>query len=273
MSIDALFPVAGEHAIQHAAFVIEWPAAFPLSKETLQAVTALHPEIRSVFPVVQEHKAVTINIDTNTPNAAPVPTFDELGGVHFIKPNPALGPAGVSRTIQINKHNIIVVIADYSRWDTVWGEVSAWLDMLLPFVLDGRPVSAMNLQYNDRFNWRGDPRRLDLSEVIRRDSKYVAPNIFEANNLWHSHHGFIEDRSAPIQHRLTDNINLNLTLENQQLGLQLFTSHRGELANAAWDFMSASEAVRTLMTDFHNRNKEILKNLFTEAVCNKINLA
>ncbi|WP_313818707.1 TIGR04255 family protein [Cupriavidus sp.] len=272
MPIDALFPVAGEHAIQNAAFVLEWPVQAPLSKANLEAAKAFHTELRNTFPVVQEHKAVTININADTPNVPSVPTFDDLGAVHFLKPDPALGPAGVSRTIQVNKHNLVVVIADYSRWDIVWAEVSSWLDMLLPIILDGRPISALNLQYNDRLNWRGDPRALVLSDVIRPDSKYVAPNIFEANNLWHSHHGFIEERATPLPHRLTDNINLNLVLENHQLGLQLFTSHRGELNNAVWDVTTARDVVHTLMMDFHDRNKLVLKGLFTEAVCNKINL-
>lgn len=273
MSIDALFPIAGNHAIQNAAFVIEWPPEAALSAANLQAVKALHGHFKDAFPVVQEHQSVTINFDAGQPNQEPVRTVDGLGAVHFIKPNPMLGPIAVTRAIQVSKTNAVIIIGDYSRWDTVWAAVSEWIEKLLPIILDGRPIAALNLQYNDRLNWRGDPNTFPLSEVLRRDSKYVPPNVFEVSPLWHSHHGYIEVRQQPIAHQLIDNINVNLVQENHQLALQIFTSHRGALTTPVWDIVAARDVLSALMRDFHERNKNVLKGLFTDEVCAKISLS
>jgi uncharacterized protein (TIGR04255 family) len=272
MSIDALFPVAGDHAIQNVAFVIEWPAESPLSSANLQAVKALHGALKDVFPVVQEHQTVTFNIDTANPNQPPVSSIDGIGAVHLMRPNPALGSAAIARSIQVSKSNAVIVIGDYTRWDAVWSEVSCWIEKLLPIILDGRPITAVNLQYNDRLTWRGDPATFDPTKILRNQSRFVPPNVFEVRDLWHSHHGYIETRQNPVPHRLIDNINVSLVMDNLQLALQVFTSHQGTLDTPVWNFDVANDCVSKLMNDLHDRNKSVLRELFTEEVCARINL-
>lgn len=271
MTIDALYPVSGDHAIQSVAFVLEWPT--PLSKQNLQSIRALAESFKPWFPVMQEHKSVTIAFGMQGGSEQIVqPQLDELAGIHFLQPNAALGPTGMTRALQVNKDNLAVIINDYTRWDEVWQSVSDWLSRLMPFLLDGRPLTAAVLQYNDVLEWRGDPAKLVLTEVIRHDSVYLSPSIFAAKFLWHSHLGYMEDRDIPLKHRLTDNVNVSLQEINKTRAVTLFTSHHAVFDEGIWEPTTASTVLHDLMVNLHNRNKEIVRGILTAEVCTKIHL-
>ncbi|ARU23079.1 MFS transporter [Ralstonia solanacearum] len=270
MSIAALFPVQGNHAIQQAAFVVEWPT--PLTDATLQSIVSLHTQLKDVFPILQTPRQVQIAFGAHGGVDLPVTTSDALGGVHFVRPDPQAGPAGVVRAMQISRENLVVLINNYTRWDTVWQEVSSWLALVLPFVLDGRPITGATLQYIDKFSWRSDPTSLPLAEIFSHDTCYLPKNAFEAKGLWHAHHGFISHFKEPFEYDCVDNVNINLLPEAASLALQIVTSHKGTLKNPVWDVTEARAAISTLMDGFHARNKEILRDLFTKAVREKIGL-
>jgi len=271
MPIEALFPVAGNHAVQQAAFVIEWPT--PLADSVLMNIAAVHQQLEGSFPVIQKPQTVSITFGPEAASAGPTTNVDGMGGVHFLKPDPHGGPMGIERAIQVSKQNLVVLINKYTRWDSVWPEVSGWLNLLTPFILDGQPITGATLQYSDKLLWRGDPSKLPLNEILREGSKYLPANAFETKGLWHSHHGFIAELDTPIDYQRVDNVNVNLVPEPPSLAIQLVTSHRGTLKNPIWDTNKAGETIASLMQSFHQRNKQIIKDLLTDQVCEKIGLA
>ncbi|MGF6776145.1 hypothetical protein [Paraburkholderia sp. GAS334] len=283
MSLDALHPVAGNHAIQTAAFVVEWGT--PLDTQVLRAVRGLAEKLRASFPIVQEQQIATVQIDLRKPNRGPTrgPTKGkaggqtgthqsaELGGVLFAgAATHASGQAG--RTLQVNRDNCVVVVNDYTRWDEVWPKVIAWLDVVLPTVLLGRPLKAFTLQFHDVFNWREDPATLDLREVFAPNCPYLPPNCYDLKTLWHSHHGFMEEVTEPAQAVVLDNININVQdIAGPQRQISALLTHRIGYSNMLWG-AAAIPAIRAAAPFLHTRNKMRLNLLLSEAVRQMIGL-
>jgi uncharacterized protein (TIGR04255 family) len=271
MSIDALHPIAGSHAIQSAAFILQWPV--PLDRESLELVKALTEKFKPWFPVVQEQRSVTFNIGTDqSAQEAVAPQHEDLSGVHFLQPNPALGPAGVTRSIQVQRDHLNIVVNDYTRWDKAWPEMDSWLQILLPIILNGRPVSGAILQYNDVFEWRGNPADIVLDEILRVESKYLTKNIFDANSVWHLHQGVVVTCSDPVSHQLIENVNISLGDINSRRALSIFTSHHAILDTPLWEFSPQKNELTALADVLHARNKNVIREVLTTNVCKKINL-
>ena len=271
MSVDALHPIAGKHAIQSAAFILQWPV--PLERETLVGARALADQLRPWFSVVQEQKSITIEIAPTESGRQLAPLQqDDLAGVHFIQPNPALGPAGVTRALQLQRDQINIVVNDYTRWDEAWPKIENWLRILLPVILNGRPVSGVILQYNDIFEWRGNPADIVLSEIFRAESKYLNRDIFEAPNLWHLHQGVVFTRTDPVPHQLIENVNLSVSDINARRAISIFTSHHAILNTPLWELDVAKDKLAEVADDLHERNKDVIREVLTSAVCQKIGL-
>jgi hypothetical protein len=133
-------------------------------------------------------------------------------------------------------------------------------------------VSAIGLQYTDVFKWRDDPAKFRNDLVLARSSKYVAPHAFECEDLWHCHHGYFRERTTPVEHKLLENINLNAISENGQRVLAIVAAHKGVMNRPLWGADAALNATRSLVPDFHERNKELLRDLLTPEVQQMIKL-
>jgi uncharacterized protein (TIGR04255 family) len=267
MSIDALHPVAGNHAIQGAAFVFQWP--IPLEQTNLDLVRTYTEQLKAWFPLVQEQKTVSIEIGEQG-----VRNQQEAGisGLKFLQPAPALGPAAIARAISVTKEQLVINVNDYTRWDEAWPRVAEWLGIILPGILIGRPINAAILQYTDQFEWRADPADMVKAEIFRDDSQYLTRRVFDTQGFWHVHQGFVDSRNEPLVHELIENVNVNMAESNTRRVITLFTSHHAVLQNPIWDAATVIDQLAVLMDDLHERNKDVMKDIFTEAVCQKINL-
>lgn len=268
MSIDALHPVAGNHAIQGAAFVIQWP--IPLERSHLDLVRSHAEQLKQWFPIVQETK--TVSIDLNPAGGPPRQHDEELGGLRFVQPAPTIGPAAVTRALHVNKEQLVIAVNDYTRWDEAWSRVAQWLGILLPSLLDGRPINAAILQYNDQFEWRAAPTELIMTEVFRTESQHLTKRVFDTPGFWHVHQGFVDSRTEPLTHDLIENVNVNLAEVNARRVITIFTSHHAVMQNPIWEANAAIDQLSVLMDNLHERNKSVIKDILTEPVCQKINL-
>ncbi|MGC5830109.1 TIGR04255 family protein [Ralstonia pseudosolanacearum] len=274
MTIEALYPCAGNHAVQGAAFVLEWSPA--LDDQTLRAVGALAPQLRSSFPAMDEQRQITVQLETprkkpgrHQPKArtAPAPS---IAGVRFLNPSGA-EPGAFTRLIQIQRENCVISVNEYSNWATVWPRVKRWLDIVLPVALSGRALTAITLQYQDLFLWKDDPSKLNMREVFRANSPYLPPNCFEQSSAWHSHHGFLDEFVGVYQGSLLDNINLNVNLIEGQKQVAALMTHRATLSRPLWSD-NATQAIDWLFPVLHSRTKERFTKVFTDEVIAKVNL-
>lgn len=275
--LDNLRPASDQHAIESVVFSMEWTT--PLSNEDLILIKKHQDKFSHEFPRDVPHQSHTVVIE---PGQAVQHTKDALNGIHFILPGspPHLenlgipmigGQQGFLRALQINKENLVVIINDYTRWETEWGKVTKWLRDVLQ-LLASASVSSFSLQYTDTFRWLDNPDNFPLEQIVRKESKYLPANAFESRPLWHSHHGYAEEiQQDDIPCFAINNVNVTVGEVNSTKLLSILTSHRASFKSPLWG-VDRFTALEVYGQRFHLLNNEILKQVLTQDVCTKINL-
>jgi|GEM_PF-2115306 len=83
----------------------------------------------------------------------------------------------------------------YKDWDA---ERKLVMGLLLPGVqlaCQGVALGAIRVEYLDRFYFDGEPLDASARDILRSESGLVAPHVFDAPDLWHSHTGKFSDIS------------------------------------------------------------------------------
>ncbi len=204
----------------------------------------------------------------------PAPARQVLGGIQFVKPAAAnrFGQAAVSRSLQISQQNLVVSLHEYKGWDDALEFVVTCLNVVLPGIVKGRPILGCTLQYHDSFSWKDQPEKLSMAAVFRKGGQYLPPSVFERSSLWHSHHGYMEERTSPVAHQLIENVNVDLVQTDPWRVINILLSHVGKFGSSGWDFESAFNQSIALFQDFHERDKNIIEQLLDDSVCRKIGL-
>lgn len=256
----SLYPYAGAHAVQSAAFVLEWP--IDLTEAELSVVMGVHEKLRTALPISAPIQTVTFQFVANQAGS----TVGAASGYVFSR----LGPAGPTRVLEVHRNRMVGQVNDYTRWDPVWKEVGSWFSAVGP-ILGKRQITHVGLQYNDVFHWRGAPESLDLKQVFKEDSSLLPGNIFKLQGLWHSHHGYFLEQSTPVSHRLLENVNVSMLEELGQRSIVISTVHKAEVAGM-WGWEKMSEHVDALMANLHSRNKAVLRELLSDDAARSIGL-
>jgi uncharacterized protein (TIGR04255 family) len=256
----ALYPFAGAHAVQSAAFALEWPSE--LGEAEIGAVSSAYEKIKSSLPLVTPIQMVTFQMMGGQPGS----TGTAPSGFLFSRP----GPAGPARALEAQRNRLVGQINDYTRWAPVWQEVKGWFNAIAPSI-GNRLITHVGLQYNDVFHWRGAPDKLDLKQVFREGSPLLPAHVFTLDGLWHAHHGYFLDRKEPVQHRLLENVNINVVEELGQRSFVISTVHKAELSNV-WGWDGVSAFIDNLMDDLHKRNKATLASLLSDDAASMISL-
>lgn len=256
----SLYPFAGAHAVQSAAFALEWPVE--ISEAEINGIAGQREKLKPSLTDMSPLQTLTFQMmggqSGGTTSAIP-------GGYVFSRP----GPAGPARVLEVQRNRMVGQVNDYTRWEPVWKEVRSWFDTLAP-LLGKRQFTSVGLQYNDVFHWRDTPESLDLKQVFKVGSPLLPSNAFELTNLWHSHHGYFLDRNEPIKHRLLENVNVNLLEELGQRSIVITTVHKAEIN--IWSWEEVSKCIDALMSDLHKRNKDNLGRLLSDDAAGKISL-
>lgn len=269
MSIDKLKPYAKTHAIQNAVFVLEWKEQ--LTEKQIADVKGLATKFRNLglgetipMPLLE------IKFD-KVDAAGKVQSDSGLGGFSFTRQPVAAGP---SRSVAIARPHCAIGVPDYTRWDQVFADVKEYLKVVLNEIAPSRPLAAISLQYIDVFTWLDDPDELNLSEVFRAN-KYVPPVVLEQKNLWHLHQGYKSAQiEEPIQHARVDNINIDVAdLPGDKRAIQVTAAHQAILEKPLWQANGKNwDALISLFQNLHINNKQIVMDLLTTEVCDKIGL-
>lgn len=264
MSLDSLFPHAGNHSIQNAILAVEWGGELSVGQlETLR--TTVSPLLAGAREEVQQQIRMSL-----TPGMGQTPVqAAEVGGYVYSLFSPA---AELQKQIQVNRANCLIIVSDYLRWSDLISEAEALLGAIFLHFVDSVSIAAVGLQYSDRFVWKAKPEDLNLKEVFRADSTFLSSHGLECRSAWHSHHGYFISCGTPISHKRLDNINVNVVDEPDGRAIQILTSHRAVL-DSAIPTKNAINTVVDLENELHGVNKSIIKDLLSDQLLAKIKLS
>jgi uncharacterized protein (TIGR04255 family) len=273
--MNLLQPFAGQHAIQSAAFSLEFAKEMDVAE--LQCLRVAAAELKNDFPKLTDQKLTTISFqigsgeqDASIPQTAAMDT----GGFILDRPSSEQGQVQSLRLIVVSRKSITVVINDYTRWEKFRSDINSYLSILLKSINAQKGVLGISLQIADVFNWRSDPADLNVAEVFSKESKYLMSNVFEPDILfWHSHHGCLLQQALPVNFQQLDNININKTFSTGEHQFQILTSHKVTFQSPLYKFLDVNkEKVFSILDNLHVRNKEILKDVLMPKIQAKINL-
>ena len=278
------------HAIVQAEFAVDLGA--PVTPPAIREILSLYPKVRERYPRRQELNAVQIAaLGTGGVTPPTVPGEMQLGGFIFdsLKPN-----GETERSITLVANRFSVMRADYEGWDRSWGEAREIFVLMLPVLLERSSVIGFHLQYHDRFVWDGERCRFRAEMVFRKNSRWLAPNVFEAKDLWHSHHGFFEYPEEPHNHQLLNVLEAQFSplaspwggsdtefvadvkLNHMAVHGIERTGGRPVEARTVNDIFGSGDGSGLLdiyMRGMHDRNKLILSQTINDEMCDRIGLS
>ncbi len=273
MSIESLYPYAGNHAIQNAVFALGFHGI--ISDPILKRIEAasLDSYGRDFDPFVPHH-AVAFSFDMNKVGQAS-PKLMPIGGFQLQRQSSGV-PQIVTRSLTVSPSDCVLMVADYSRWATVKIEVAKYVRPILAALgEDQQAINSIGLQYTDVFTWRADPAELNLIEVFAPNPPYLVPNVLSPDGpqLWHSHHGYFKDASNSSQYKQLDNINVSRVADvSGTHSIQILTSHKAQLSTPMWQVGSEDnfDKIFEIFEALHDSNKEILRSLLSSEVLRRI---
>ena len=164
--------------------------------DAMREAISLHGALRQRYPRRHEHRANTFALNPAKGLVDGVEA-SELAGFSFDYVNP---DGNVKQAILCVDQTLRVVQTDCSDLNQIWEKAYEEIAMVLPVL--GQDVTNLVFERLDRFVWDGERSEFRAENLFRSETRWLTPNVFDARDIWHSHHGFFEYRKEPHPHRL-----------------------------------------------------------------------
>jgi len=259
-------PSNERNAIKVVAFALEFIEE--IEESLIHEVITLYQgnnKLKETLPRKELHQSVIIQL-----GSLQQATSKPVGGVTF----DCLSPDGTQKwALSLRTNALIISCAEYTRWEEIWLQAKEYFALILP-LLSEKHFSLVALEYIDEFIIKSDPYSNEWkNELFKEDSKYIPSNIYEVQNLWHSHHGFISNEGNGDMSTL-NNVNIDHISEQSLVNkIIIRTQHKSQFLQPRLyegDFLN--EIVENIFNKNHGENKRIMRDLLSDEMCSEINL-
>lgn len=259
-----------DNALQQVAFLIELNEAF--SQKELQDI---HSK-RSLW--VESLPRISVNRGFVFQSARPNLELDDQTIVglsyEYLKAD-----GSIQSGLRIDGNRILYIIGEYSRWETIWPDVSSILNNIIEAVPE-KKIVAYSSEYTDSFLAVGSYFDFDATCILNKGSELISSHVFNRKLNWHSHTGFFEEISEPARHRTLTRINIDLKdkidEQERELSIVLLLSMSGYMEPFATSSSVPKEVLeRGLDENFfllHQRARDLMKDLLVEDMQRRISL-
>lgn len=264
-------PVHSAHAIEQVIFTLQFepPLEEALLLEACRVAEQFNQELPKKAPVM----GFSFVIGPGVPN--PIPTGSNNGT--FFQKTEIDGT--ITHELRVERSSLTFRTTLYSRWGAIWQQANKYFNALAPLYSEQTRLSAVSVNYVDKFVWSGNAATCRPSFLLRAGSKYICPHVYEAEDFWHSHTGaFIRidnqtrrllnanvdylDETVVSGTRRIVAITTVLTDQLNQPGYEPCTIGRDGIAN----FVDGH------MQGLHVFGKKVFSNIINEEMCKRIAL-
>lgn len=263
-------PQSGQHALIEVVFGFAFTRQ--LIPKEIALVRTLQEVLKDSLPRVNDIGLHQVTFDGQ---GNVQPTIIPQTGVIFerIKPD-----GNIAWRLSVDQNAILVNCLEYEGWEQVWPQARSYAELAFQKLSEGEvPVSAIIFQTIDGFYWEGDLAECDPSKLLKIDGTHVPTSLGDRGVLWHLHQGWFEfdlqDLPGKTLHRVHLDANHNPAANNRPevrmdttLQLNLHAPVAGQ--NICEDGGVLEKAFQVL----HDRNKQIMKDYLSEAMCEMIKL-
>ncbi|WP_164701854.1 TIGR04255 family protein [Paraburkholderia caledonica] len=274
MNKPTVFPIRGSHSVKNVVFVCELASHLaPSDLEKIVSVYERDAKLKAFLPVkVEQRGAVSIMIQSGN---GPVPTAkpnNDLVGLGFNR----IAPDGSAEwALNLAPNAVIVACHQYNRWVDAVGTVLPVLRQVLE-VSPHIGVSTIGLQYLDEWNIAAAEGEPIAPLLFNPAAQYIPQRLMGQSGAWHNHCGYFDTSDAALP-RVLVNVNVNVNadpvtgrytaaLNHAQRSFQL------EPLFIGGDVEAFSAKIEQQFTSLHQRNKQLLGEVLSEAVQNQISL-
>ena len=257
-------PCNENNAIKVVAFALDF--VHEVDESVIKSAIALYNEDKQLnedLANLQTQQSIIIEI-----NQGAQVQRQALGGVVFEKLSEK---AEVLWALQVRRNGLAVTCTDYTRWDNIWPQAKNYLSKILP-MLNGIEVASTTLEYVDEFiidehsDWK--------DELFQRKNKYLANNVFEVKDFWHSHHGYFSESSCESVEKVLNTVNIEYVVEEPKkiYKVAIRTQHKSLTKEVSIQDAFLDEVFSKSIENNHEANKEILLDLLSHSMLKTIKL-
>jgi hypothetical protein len=266
-------PIHGAHAIEQVSFVLQ--ISQPLSDEQLRAaMERIRTNFAQELPGGGEIQQLRIGFgQISVIGAQPTPVSGRV--YNITRPDGVL-----ENELRVERTTIVFRTGAYSRWNPVWERVRRYFGEIIPIYAEAGATVGFNLSFQDKFYWAGDPAFCRAEALLRPQSRYACPHVYDAPDLWHSHTGAFE-RTDGATKRLY-NVNLDCLDENDPAAglrrvVSITTAVTDQFNQPGYDALAVrgQDAVTHFeqrMTVMHDVSKAVFREIINGAMCQRIAL-
>lgn len=247
------------NAIQAVAFIFDFARNFSLGE--ISSIQKFNdPED---LPRTQEHKSVSVQFNPGQPIQQ---EMGKVTGVTFDVTNDKGQPIWAV-TFQENK--AIIRCHEYTRWVEIFDKVCHYVDQFLDVLVTDNKVVGIGLEYFDEFNIINfnDPW---MEELFKRNSTHLPSYLFDLDDVWHLHSGYLTEKKTRINRFNIDCISLG----DGNYSVRMHTQHHTKLTDSVGDPFSdfKDKYMVDVIENMHSCNKYILTDVLSEEILSMINL-
>lgn len=199
-------PLHRAHSIEQVVFAVQVDR--PLGDDGLKAAEAAIRPLAADLPNSSPLQIMTMALAFGAGMGAFPGTPSPVSGYVFQK---LLENGPIETELRIDRSSIVYRTLNYTRWDSVWERLNKYLCALVPIYAGQSTITAIGLNYVDKFIWVGPQDKCRANLLLRLNSAYVCPHVYDTDSLWHSHTGVFVSADSRTKRLL--NINLDCTDE------------------------------------------------------------
>ena len=256
---------AEQHAIEVANFVII--LSQPIDHADVRRFDEQKSQIIEHFPAINSPEVFEIAIGNSPPPPSlpqPVPVKDLNYFGNDGKPQWS-GSFGDNR--------IIVSCRKYTKWEEIWPQGKQRLETLLNCIDPYKQIHSIEYSVTDTLRAKKIDQIL-VPPKIFKENPYIARHIFELNDpRWDFSQGWFENQNDANQ--VLVRLDGRSWIENEWViaSLNNLHSHRFHQLNVK-DLQSGESQSKyvNIFSDFHDRNKALLKNLLVDGLLLRMGL-
>ena len=266
-------PIHQAHALEQVVFVIQFDRQ--LGNAAFDTVLGSVKQISEQdFPGRAELQSFFI-VGTQPAQPNPTTAAGAHGRVLFRQ-----APDGrTDRELRVERSSLTFRTQLYTRWSEVWGEARKQFDRLLPLYLVESNLASVSTNFIDRFVWVGNAKEATPALLLRKGCEYIAPHVYGAPDLWHSHTGAF--LNADIRTKRLVNVNADHVEESVSDELKrsivfatVFTDLFSQPGYGPLELTAATICafVDSHMQDLHVLGKTVLGNMINDEMGRRIAL-
>lgn len=267
-------PYTGKHSIVEAQIALLFAGEFDQA-QIASARSVVEPELRDQLPRSADIVEGSVRIDV-TNRDTPVQTGQLSSSLAGFELSRIKGDGQPACVLRLTSNQLLVSVMDYEAWETTCPTVVGYVGAALSALpLNGNPVLAIGLRFNDRYTFTGDHQSADAGHLFSNSNDYMAGLCFSAGPTWHCNTGWFTSHQAG---RVLHNLNITSALidgssaATVEHAATLYVNTPRQSVDALMSPPTVATGLRPILDSLHDVNKDILRSVLKPDMLAKIGL-